>query len=66
MTGAEVLLEVLRIIAAISVPYIALLRTRADIDRIAAKMRAKESGEPFETQVRRRWYHRLKPMRKLK
>ena len=50
-------IEPLKILASIAVPYIALLRTRADLDRFAAGVRAKENGQPIETQMRCRWYH---------
>lgn len=59
MTDPHFILELLKIVAAMAVPYIALLRTRADLDRFAASQRAKQTGLPFESQMRRRWYHRV-------
>ena len=58
MTRSELLLEALKVVASMAVPYIALLRTRADLDRFAAAQRAKE-GVPLELAMRRRWYHPL-------
>lgn len=42
------------------IPYIALLRTRTDLDRFAAAQRAKEYGLPADEFLRKRWYHKLK------
>jgi len=60
----DAVVEILKTIATIAIPYIALLRTRTDIDRLAAMQRAKENGRPVETQLRRKWYHGLKKLRK--
>ena len=54
------LIEALRTIATMVIPLIALLRTRTDLDRFAAAQRAKETGTSLSSQLRRRWYHRLK------
>lgn len=54
------ILELAKIIASILIPYIALLRTRTDLDRFAAAQRAKELGKPADTQLRKKWYHCLK------
>lgn len=53
-------LEVLKLCASMVVPLLALLRTRVDLDRFAAAQRAKETGQPIEKVMRRKWYHRLK------
>lgn len=55
----ELAIEVLKILTPIAVSYIALLKTRTDLDRYIASQRAKESGRPYASQIRRRWYHRL-------
>lgn len=54
------ILEVLKVIASMVIPIVALLRTRTDLDRYAASQRAKEKGESVESQLRKRWYHCLK------
>jgi hypothetical protein len=59
----DFILEVLKIIASILIPYIALLRTRTDLDRFAAAQRAKELGTTVEEQLRKKWYHRIKKAR---
>jgi len=56
----DYVIEILRIIASMVIPIVALLRTRTDLDRFAAAQRAKESGKPTDTMLRKRWYHRLK------
>lgn len=59
--------EILKIIAPIVVSYIALLRTRTDLDRYIASQRAKEHGGPpaiIDKFIRHRWYHRLFKTRK--
>ena len=53
-------LEALKTIATMVVPIVALLRVRTDLDRFAAAQRAKEMNTTVESQLRRRWYHRLK------
>lgn len=60
MTTGEMVIEALKIVASMVIPIVALLRTRTDLDRFAAAQRAKETGEPAETQLRKRWYHKLK------
>ena len=60
------IIEALKTIATMVVPIVALLRTRTDLDRFAAAQRAKETGMPLESQIRHRWYHRLKPINKKK
>lgn len=57
-------IEVLRIVASMVIPLIALLRTRTDLDRFAAAQRAKEQGCDVKSTLRRRWYHRLSRKRK--
>ncbi len=52
----DTLIEALKIIATIAIPYIALLRTRVDFDRYAAAQRAKASGASVESELRRKWY----------
>ncbi len=52
------LVEALKIVATVAIPYIALLRTRVDFDRYAAAQRAKASGATIESELRRRWYSR--------
>lgn len=61
MTLTDFVIEILKIIASVAIPYIALLRTRTDLDRLAAAQRAKETGLSVESQMRKRFYHRLKP-----
>ncbi len=53
-------LEILKVIASMVIPIVALLRTRTDLDRFAASIRAKESGKSSDDMLRKRWYHRLK------
>jgi len=48
----------------ILVSYIALLRTRTELDILYAKNRAKASGQPEEEMMRKRWYHALKRTKK--
>lgn len=62
----EFILELSKIIAPVIISYIALLRTRTDLDRFAASQRAKELGEPAETFLRKRWYHILKKEKNIK
>jgi hypothetical protein len=56
----DYVIEILRIIASMVIPIVALLRTRTDLDRFAAAQRAKESGKPTDTMLRKKWYHKLK------
>lgn len=56
----QFIIEILKIIASMVIPYIALLRTRTDLDRFAAAQRAKEYGLPADEFLRKRWYHKLK------
>ena len=60
----HVAVEILRIVASMVIPLLALLRTRTDLDRFAAAQRAKESGRPLELEMRHKWFHRLKRERK--
>lgn len=60
MSTQDFIIEALKIVASMVIPYVALLRTRTDLDRFAAAQRAKESGQSPESQLRKRWYHRLK------
>ena len=62
----EFIIEALKIIASMVIPYIALLRTRTDLDRFAAAQRAKETGQSAESLLRKQWYHRLKKTSKPK
>lgn len=57
------IIEILKIIASMVIPIVALLRTRTDLDRFAAAQRAKESGLPADEMLRKRWYHALKGKR---
>jgi len=57
------IIEVLKIIASMVIPIVALLRTRTDLDRFAAAQRAKETGLPADEHLRKRWYHSLKGKR---
>ncbi len=67
MLDAHVLLDILKILAPIAVSYLALLRTRTDLDRYIAAQRARERGNaPLEAYLRRRWYHRFYRVRKPK
>lgn len=52
-------LEVLKVLASMVVPLLALMRTRVDLDRFAAAQRAKETGRPVEEMMRHKWYTRL-------
>jgi len=56
-------LELLKVLASMVIPIVALLRTRTDLDRFAAAQRAKESGLPADEMLRKRWYHALKGKR---
>lgn len=58
------IIEVLKIVASMVIPYIALLRTRTDLDRFAASQRAKETGKPADTFLRKKWYHKLKRVKR--
>ena len=53
--------EALKILAPIAVSYIALLRTRVELDILYAKHREALTGEP--NQMRKRWYHVLRRRR---
>lgn len=57
------IIEVLKILASMIVPIVALLRTRTDLDRFAAGQRAKELGLSSDKCIRKRWYHVLKRKR---
>jgi hypothetical protein len=57
-------IEILKLLTPIAVSYIALLKTRTDLDRYIASQRAKESGKPYASQIRHKWYHRLWSVRK--
>lgn len=59
------IVETLKIVASMVLPFIALLRTRTDLDRFAAAQRAKELGTSIDCQMRARWYHRFKGKRKI-
>ena len=59
------IIEVLKIIASMVIPIVALLRTRTDLDRFAAAQRAKESGRPADEELRKKWYHVVKGKRGL-
>lgn len=61
MSNAEAVVEVFKVVATIAIPFIAYLnlKTRTDLDRFAASQRAEKTGEPYESQIRKRAYHRL-------
>lgn len=63
MDNKSYLLELLKVLASMVIPIVALLRTRTDLDRFAAAQRAKESGLPADEMLRKRWYHALKGKR---
>ena len=64
MDAKEFVIELLKIVASMVIPIVALLRVRTDLDRFAATQRAKESGKSVESQMRHRWYHRFKGTQK--
>jgi hypothetical protein len=51
------LIDLFKVISSMAVPYIALLKTRTDLDRFIAAQRAKDLGTTAESQIRRRWFH---------
>jgi hypothetical protein len=53
------LLEILKIVIPVVISYIALLRTRTELDILYAKHR-EQTGEGG---MRKRWYHSLKKTR---
>lgn len=57
------ILELAKILASIAIPMIALLRTRTDLDRIAASQRALTKGTTPTAELRKKWYHGLKPLK---
>lgn len=63
MDNKSYLLELLKVLASMVIPIVALLRTRTDLDRFAASQRAKETGFPADEMLRKRWYHALKGKR---
>lgn len=58
------IIEALKIVASMVIPIVALLRTRTDLDRFAAAQRAKESGKPADMFLRKKWYHKLKGVKR--
>lgn len=59
MDVTDAIVEVVKILGPIAIAYIGVLKNRSDIDRYAASQRAKDSGRPYETQIRKRWYQGL-------
>ncbi len=61
MTDKSWMIELLKLVvpplASVALAYIGVLKNRTDLDRFAARQRAKESGLSVESQMRRRWYH---------